>query len=445
MHRRSVRCAVAMLAMALPATMGSAAGEVGEHFRFGLEVKGHFRSSDDVILPTAFGNPVVPDEVIMLTSVDPGDHFEVSVVTAVLEAVWGRQDRFSIRAKLDAIDRYDRNPTSTDSDFDVDELWFRVGHEREPGDPGLDPGVFLKVGKIPSFERQDDRHLESYGLISTAFNRMEDLGVEFGWRVGQHFYGRLSATQGNPLFFRDPTALAGDNGTDAAFDPAGPPLGTGLAILYDFETERFDLEGRDPEIGVGLGWRFGDDTGVRALDVMVWGRRRDLDESASIHGSFYGGDLDILFGPLNDFRFDVVDDEKREIGANLWFYQGGFALFAQYVDQDLGGLGRTGYEVEASWRFELPLIGAVFGRQLFPTIAPSVRYSKLDPEFEFPRPTPSPSFAWDWEKIDIGVRLEIVEGLDLTAEYAINEFIRAGKAVNNDEGLLTLRWRFGEV
>ena len=33
---------------------------------------------------------------------------------------------------------------------------------------------------MPKFERQNDRHLESYGLVSTAFNRFEDFGVEAG-------------------------------------------------------------------------------------------------------------------------------------------------------------------------------------------------------------------------------------------------------------------------
>ena len=31
--------------------------------------------------------------------------------------------------------------------------------------------------------------------------------------LGRHVYVKVSATQGNPVFIRDPNALAGDNGT----------------------------------------------------------------------------------------------------------------------------------------------------------------------------------------------------------------------------------------
>ena len=56
--------------------------------------------------------------------------------------------------------------------------------------------------------------------------------------------------------------------------------------------------------------------------------------------------------------------------------------------------------------------------------------------------TPAPSFAWDWEKIDVGVRLTVVAGIDVTAEYALNDFtLASGKVLSHDELLVTLRWR----
>jgi hypothetical protein len=70
-----------------------------------------------------------------------------------------------------------------------------------------------------------------------------------------------------------------------------------------------------------------------------------------------------------------------------------------------------------------------------------LRYSRLDNDFANPEVTPFPSGAWDWEKIDIGLRLTVLPGLDLTAEYADNEFQTANGAAGNDEWLLTLRWR----
>ena len=417
------------------------AEDAHKRFDFGFEIKAHYRESDDVVLPARFDNPVRPDERIMLRTVDPGEHVEVSAVTLFFDARLGRGGWFRGHVKLDAEDLYDRNPTSTDSDFDVDEAWIRFGHENAPAEVAERGGAYLKIGKFPHFERQDDRHLETYGLVSTAFNRMEDIGLEVGWRLGRHFYGRLSATQGNPLFFRDPTALAGDNGTPDILTEGDSRRGSGLAILYDFETESFDLGDRDPELGVGLGARFGDVSGARAADFLVWGYRRDLDASADIHGSFYGGDLDILRGPLDGFEFPISGDEKREYGANLWLYLGGFSLFAQYVDQEVAGLPRTGTELELAWEFELPLRWSVGGRALFPSIAPAVRWSELDNDFGLPPMgvTPSPSFAWDWEKIDLGVRIGILDILDLTAEYTINEFIRAGETIDNNETLVTLR------
>src|ERR1043165_72269 len=82
------------------------------------------------------------------------------------------------------IDLYDRNPTSTDHKVDVDEAWIRFGPESDRGRLPAHSRGYLKVGKMPKFERQDDRHLESYGLVSTAFNRMEDTGAEAWVRFG---------------------------------------------------------------------------------------------------------------------------------------------------------------------------------------------------------------------------------------------------------------------
>jgi hypothetical protein len=92
-----------------------------------------------------------------------------------------------------------------------------------------------------------------------------------------------------------------------------------------------------------------------------------------------------------------------------------------------------------AWRFNLPLVWAVHGRQVFTSIAPAVRYSKLDNGFRNPKITPSPSFAWDWVKIDGGLRFGLYEGLDLTVEYSDNRFILGnGSKRNNNDTLVTL-------
>ncbi|MEO1085221.1 MAG: hypothetical protein AAFY88_13355, partial [Acidobacteriota bacterium] len=76
-------------------------------------------------------------------------------------------------------------------------------------------------------------------------------------------------------------------------------------------------------------------------------------------------------------------------------------------------------------------------QQLFPSVTPVVRYSRLLVDFEHPPVTPLPSRAWDWHKVDLGVRLEVLEGLDVTTEYGFNH----GYLTDVNEFLTTLRWR----
>jgi hypothetical protein len=447
-----------LLAVALPAWAqdpppdeAGAAEETSEEskgvdLRFGVEAKAHVRESDGnrfrVNFP--FTPAMLPPGGAFEETVDEGSHLELSVFTLFVDAVWS--EGLVAHAKIDAVDLYDRNPTSGDKKLDVDEAWIRFGRESDPGLLPARGGAYLKVGKFPKFERQDDRHLESYGLLSTAFNRFEDTGVELGLNLGRHFYIKGSATQGNPLFIRDPNALAGDNGTDDFLraNPS-PELKSGIVILYDAEVEDLDTDG-DLEIGAGLGLRFGDDAGRNAVDFLVWGYQRTLADTVDLEGTFYGGDLDLLRGPgENDPRFrfpGLSGDDKQEVGANLWVYLGGLTFFGQFVDQEIASLPRTGYEGELAWRFELPLVWAVAGRQLFPSIAPAVRYSKIDNDFRNPMFTPSPSLNWDWEKLDAGVRFAVIEGIDVTVEYAANRFILgSGAEAENDEMLSTLRWR----
>lgn len=413
-------------------------------FRIGFEAKAHFRDSDPFRFPVNF--PFTPDmlppgvEQGFLGTVDPGSSLEISVLTLRLDGRWG--DAVAAHAKVDLIDLYDRNPTSSAEELDVDELWVRFGRETEPAFLPAKSGVYVKIGKFPKLERQDDRHLESYGLVSTAFNRFEDLGVELGADLGRYLYLKVQATQGNPVFLRDPNALAGDNGTPELREPnPDPELGTGVTIPYDTDVADVDVDG-DLELGAGLGLRFADRSGRRGFELLGFRYERELAETVDVDGSFYGGDLDLLRGPGNAFPFPITGDEKIETGANLWLYLNGFSLFGQWVDQDLAGLERTGLEAEVAWRFDLPLRFAVAGRQLFGWIQPAVRWSRLEPDFAAPEITPAPSFAWDWEKVDAGVRIGILPEIDLTLEYADNTItLASGTDVSQDELLTTLRWR----
>jgi hypothetical protein len=411
---------------------------------FGLEVKANFRNSEEnrFAVPFPFPPSFLPPGQTQgfEETVNEGSHFELSVVTLLADAVWG--DGLAAHGKVDFIDLYDRNPTSTDRKVDIDEAWIRFGVEPEPATLAPRTGVYLKVGKFPKFERQNDRHLESYGVVSTAFNRFEDAGAEMGINLGRNLYFKLSATAGNPLFMRDPNALAGDNGTPSALLPnPNPILKTGVVVLYDAEVEDIDEDG-NLESGAGVGYRLADEEGRNGLDVLAYGYKRKMAKTLDLEGTFYGGDLDLLNGPFDLTPLAVKGDEKKEVGGNVWLYLGSFSFFGQYVDQDLAGLPRKGIEGELAWRFDLPLVWAVGNRQLFTSIAPAVRYSKLDNQFRNHPLTPSPSFSWDWTKIDAGLRLGVFPGVDLTAEYANNRFILAsGAKRNNNELLVTLRWK----
>lgn len=438
-------------ASSLPAQAETAPEEPGgalPKLRFHLEARTHYRNSQrSDRFPSPFFTTQTPPVPVFLETVNPGSHFEVSVVTLSADAEWS--DDLTAHAKIDFIDLYDRNPTSSDKKVDVDEIWLRFGKETEPATLPDGFGAYFKVGKFPHFERQDDRHLESYGLVSTAFNRFEDAGAELGVDLGRHVYLKVSVTQGNPLFFRDPNALAGDNGTPEFERPIpplpDPALKSGIVMLYDAEVEDLDVDG-DLELGGGLGIRFADAGGRNGVDALVWTYRRKLADTVDLEGTFYGGDLDLFsVGPAPNF-LPISGDEKRETGVNLWVYWGGLSFFGQAVDQEVAGLGRTAFEGELAWRFDLPLVLAVGGQQLFPYVAPAVRYSKMENDFEnrpaSVAPTPVPSLAWDWEKLDVGVRLGILPTLDLTIEYADNQFIIGdGTTHHNDEFLSTLRWR----
>ena len=50
--------------------------------------------------------------------------------------------------------------------------------------------------------------------------------------------------------------------------------------------------------------------------------------------------------------------------------------------------------------------------------------------------------GWEWVKLDYGIRLGIIAGVDLTVEFADHEMtLGSGRKVSNDELLSTLRFR----
>ncbi len=380
----------------------------------------------------------LPFDVIMST-VDPGSTLEVSNLSLTLD--WGIAGAASAHVEVDVVDLYNRNPTSTDSIVDVDEAWILFGSNYAAGVELPGTSVYALLGKAPKFEKQLNRAFESYGLVGTAMNRMPDLQLQIGGSFGRHFYWKTQASNGNPLFIRDPGLLAGDNGTGSVDDTAPPEgaLGNGFPILYDAEVEWASPDSGTTEYGAALGLRLASADGDLGLDVLAFAYQRDLADRAELDGTFYGGDLDIF--SAGGFVIPTDGREKQEVGANVVAHWHGLGLFAQYVDEDIAGLVRDGLEVELRWRFDFAPTLAWQGRQLFTFIQPALRYSELDNDFAGTPGFPAPSLWWDWEKLDVGVRVGLLPGLDATLEYSRQD-IAARVPFTVDEALLNLHYAF---
>ncbi|MFN7989602.1 MAG: hypothetical protein U0529_19160 [Thermoanaerobaculia bacterium] len=439
-RRTSLSLALALLAIApLPAAAQEGGGLSTSDGRFRLrgDVKLHFRDSTDVSV-TVGQMQGVP---IAERTPDPGSSFEVSTVNLIGEGELTK----SLFAKVEIhfIDLYNRNPTSTADEVRVREAWLRFGKRIDGLKPWDGTSFYLQAGKAPRFAKQLTRRLESYGLWGTAVNRFEEIGVEAGGTLGNVLYWRAAAANGNPVFMRDPNALAGDNGTPDRTDLARlgeSPYNSGFPILYDAQANDARLSGR-AQVGGGLGLRVVSADGKKGIDVLGWIYHRQLADSVPIEGTIYAGDLDTIDGvPPRSLPIDGRD--KTEGGVNVEARWERLSLFGQYVYQDLAGLVRKGYEVEAGYRFPLNGLFAVGDQPWFNWVQPAVRVSRIQNDFSAPAGFAAPSFAWDWTKVDFGVRVGIVRNVDLTAEYARNDMKTKGGVLHPDELLVTLRAGF---
>lgn len=423
-----------VVAVALLGVCGSASAQDTWSWDYRFEVRANYRWSDEERARSPLFPP--PANVFLVTP-DPGHHVDLNVADLQLDLGYG--DWLAARAKVHAQAMHRRNPTSEDRQIDADELWVRIGEKPEFLQRPDGTSFFVQAGKFPKMERQPVRLLESYGLAATAFNRFEDLQVLAGGTVGRNFYWRVQAANGNPLFFRDPNALAGDNGTpDSIRNPADPEYGSGFPILYNAETEDLFFDTSHMQLGEAIGYRWQSADETLGFDVIVFHYQRELADTVELTGTRYGGDLDLLtvfasesgglFGTL-----PVSGDNKQELGVRVYAEWGNATAIAQLTDQEVAGLERIGWEVEAGYRIP-------FAWGPFESIQPAVRASALENDFPRGGSFPAPSVWWDWQKWDAGVRIGLKRGLDVTAEYTIH---------NTDtvlpfrfrETLVTLRWR----
>jgi len=410
----------------------------GWTFRTKLELRANYRDSKEAAFPLKFPFPPVQlpigQTVGFEQTVDPGRHGELSVAQVRLDAIYGSV--FAAHAQLHAQDKYRRNPTSEDKKMDADELWIRIGPKPDFLDRPSRSSIFLQMGKFPKMERQPIRLLESYGLAATAFNRFEDVGFMTGGSVGRNLYWRVQATSGNPLYFRDPNALAGDNGIKELLLPnPDPRLKSGFPILYNTETQGYSLNTEHVQLGEGLGYRWQNDAQTFGFDAVAFHYRRKMsdDEKGARTGTFYGADIDLLEGPL-DRGITLNGDRKEETGARIYTEWHHLTSTMQFTKQLIAGLHRQGEEIEAG--YQIPL-----GNRWVPSIQPAARWSALQNDFKGdPTAYPAPSIWWNWIKVDYGVRIGLPRGCDLTVEHATHN-IASPRKIHPDETLATLRIR----
>lgn len=399
------------------------------------EIRANYRWSKDERL----ARPFPPGAA--LETPDPGSHLELNVADIQLDLGYG--DWLAARAKVHVEAKHRRNPTSTDRQIDADELWVRFGEKPEFLARPDGTSFFVQAGKFPKMERQPVRLLESYGLAATSFNRFEDVQLLVGGTIGRNFYWRAQAANGNPLFMRDPNALAGDNGTPDRLRGEAPEFGSGFPILYNAETEDLFFDTNNMQLGEALGYRWQRDDESAGFDLIVFHYERDLADTVELFGTLYGGDLDLLVvkgsevGQNIDRGLPITDDRKKqEYGARVYGEWGRASAIAQMTWQKVAGLEREGWELEAGYSFPAKL-GPI------ESIQPAVRVSNLDNHFFGHPQFPATSVRWDWRKWDAGVRIGMTRGFDVTLEYTTHEaFSPAGQVpVDMTEVLATVRWR----
>lgn len=399
-----------------------------------LELRANYRWSDEESHPVSFPRGA------RLETTDPGQNFELNVADVQLDGGYG--DLFAVRAKVHVQALHRRNPTSSDKQVDADELFIRIGRHPQFLDRPEGTSFFLQAGKFPKMERQPVRLLESYGLASTSFNRFEDVQLLAGGTVGRSFYWRAQAANGNPLFFRDPNSLAGDNGTKEQITPgAVPKFGSGFPILYNAETEDLFFNTDHVQIGEALGYRWQRADQTLGFDAMLFHYERDMADREQLTGTVYGGDLDVLrldgqdagLPGITPRGLPVQGRKKREYGTRVYGEWHNATVIAQFTKQNIASLQREGWELEAAYRIPFA-VGPI------ESIQPAVRYSGIANRFGPVPLFPAPSFWWNWEKYDAGVRVGLRRGVDVTLEYT-QHHVDSRFRLNLREALMTVRWR----
>jgi len=248
----------------------------------------------------------------------------------------------------------------------------------------------------------------------------------------------ITSSDGAAVPPADHTFVAGDNGTPS-LDPVAHPnpdprIKSGFPILYNAEVESLAFETDHMQFGQGLGYRWQNGAQTMGFDAIAFHYRRTMSaDEKKLDGTFYGPDLDLLLGPV-DQGLPIHGRTKEEYGARVYSEWHALTLIAQFTKQAVAGLQRQGYEVETGYK-----ITTILG--FLQSIQPALRVSGLTNRFRGnPVLYPAPSIWWPWTKIDAGLRIGFVHNIDLTIERAKHN-IGAPRKLNVDETLATLRVR----
>lgn len=408
-------------------------------FEWHVEAKMNVRSSSSQhvdLYPATHARPLGGGDEGVEQTPDPGTSLELSKLAVSGDAELTPD--IHARVKVHFLDLYDRNPTSSDDRVFLREAWVQFGRRYDVLQPMPKGSLYLLAGKAPRFTKQLDRRLESYGLVGNAIGRFEQVQLQVGGSIGSHLYWRAHLATPNPLFYRDPNALAGDNGTpESETGPGTTTYGTGFVMLYDAKAADVNFSGQY-ETGIGVGFRSIRSDQARGIDVLGWYVHRKLAESVPIRGTEYRGDLALL--ESEGAPFPLVGEAKSEFGLNVKGKVQAFRLFAQAAHQSIAGLKRSGFELELAYLYPLPGLCASGDTPVVNWIQPAMRYSIITNDFDAPAGFPRPSVGWDWTKIDFGFRLGIIRGVDVTVEYSRHGMKLAnGTVLHPDEFLATLR------
>ncbi|MEO5763294.1 MAG: hypothetical protein ABIR28_13395 [Vicinamibacteria bacterium] len=433
-----------------PADQAEPMPEAEPKVKLSVEVKTHFRDLKFAESLVAFPFPpsfLAPGQTqVFERTTARGPSFEVSTVNLMGEA--NLTPHIHAGFQVNFLDLYDRNPTSSDDRVSLRHAWIRFGNRTGTLEAPESHPFYVQFGKASRFTKQLTRSMESYGLWGTAVGRFEEIGVEIGGDFGKHIYWRGSLANGNPLFFRDPNLLAGDNGTPERVpgNTTRPVTGTtpiyesGFPILYDAKAQDLNLA-QSMQNGVGVGFRGADADAKHAFDVEGWRFSRKLQERPAIRGSFYLGDKTLLRGVAFPLAFNNADP-KVEYGFNLQARVNDVRVFAQWVYQDIAGLVRKGAEAEVSVTIPLNDVFLSGDTPVLTWIRPVFRFSNIENDFSVAPQFPAPSIGWDWKKFDFGLRVGIIQNVDATAEYTYNDVSTSRGKLHPNEFVVTLRASF---